>query len=74
MRSLDDLAAGGGAGRGAVYILFLNADSTVKAEQKISNTQGGLTGPLDNADRFGSSVAALGDLDADGVVDLAVGA
>ena len=27
--------------RGAVYVLFLNNDGTVKAEQKISDTAGG---------------------------------
>ncbi|MCH7720800.1 MAG: FG-GAP repeat protein, partial [Planctomycetes bacterium] len=75
-----DLAVGaprdddGGNGRGAVYILFLNADGTVKAEQKISDTEGGFNGRLDDVDAFGTSVASLGDLDADGVGDLAVGA
>ncbi|MCP4963048.1 MAG: hypothetical protein GY925_27750, partial [Actinomycetia bacterium] len=64
----------GGGDRGAVYVLFLNADGTVKAEQKISSTTGGLTGPLDNDDRFGRSVAGMGDLDGDGIVDIAVGA
>ncbi|MCP3935906.1 MAG: CSLREA domain-containing protein, partial [Actinomycetia bacterium] len=64
----------GGSGRGAVHVLFLNADGTVKAEQKISSTTGGLTGPLGDADRFGRSVAGLGDLDGDGIVDIAVGA
>ena len=42
--------------------------------QKISSTQGGFTGILDLHDYFGTSVASLGDLDFDGVVDLAVGA
>ncbi|MCP4960910.1 MAG: hypothetical protein GY925_16795, partial [Actinomycetia bacterium] len=64
----------GGSGRGAVYVLFLNADGTVKAEQKISSTTGGLTGPLDNSDYFGISVAGVGDLDGDGIADIAVGA
>ncbi|MCP3938449.1 MAG: hypothetical protein GY708_24140, partial [Actinomycetia bacterium] len=64
----------GGSDRGAVYVLFLNVDGTVKAEQKISSTTGALTGPLDNSDRFGSSVAGVGDLDGDGIVDVAVGA
>jgi hypothetical protein len=54
-----------------VYILFLNADGTVRAEQKISSTQGGLTGPLDSGDRFGSSVCNLGDVDRDGTTDIA---
>ena len=56
---INDLAVGsykdddGGADRGAVYVLFLNADGTVKAEQKISDTLGGFTAVLDNADEFG---------------------
>jgi hypothetical protein len=64
----------GGSGRGAVWVLFLNSDGTVKAQQKISDTEGGFTGTLDNGDEFGLGLASLGDLDSDGVVDLAVGA
>lgn len=63
----------GGANRGAVWILFLNGNGTVKAQQKISSTQGGFTGELDDEDRWGVSAAALGDLNEDGVADLAVG-
>ena len=77
---VTDLAVGcwldddGGPDRGAVWVLFMNADGTVKAEQKISDTQGGFAGSLDDGDQFGTSVAALGDLDGDGIQDLAVGA
>lgn len=77
---VDDLAVGelgsndGGSQRGAVWILFLDADQTVKAHQKISSTHGGFAGALGDSDFFGRSVAALGDLDGDGVTDLAVGA
>ncbi len=81
---IDDLAVGawrdddGGTDRGAVWILFLNADGTVKSDQtqKISDTEGGFKGILDEVDLFGISVAALGDLDGDGpsVLALAVGA
>ncbi|MCH8880668.1 MAG: VCBS repeat-containing protein, partial [Planctomycetes bacterium] len=46
----------------------------VLSHQKISDTEGGFTGILDDLDWFGTSVAALGDLDGDGVGDLAVGA
>ncbi len=77
---VDDLAVGacwdddGGPSRGAVWILFMNADGTVKNEQKISQTAGGFGGVLDDEDLFGCSLARLGDLDDDGVEDLAVGA
>jgi len=64
----------GGLNRGAVWILFLNPDGTVKDEQKISSTHGGFTGALENGDHFGRSVSGIGDLDQDGHVDLAVGA
>jgi len=55
----------GGANRGAVWVLFLNTDGTVKDFQKISDTAGGFAGVLDNNDFFGISVASLGDLDGD---------
>ena len=76
---VTDLAIGargddGGESRGAVWILFLDSDSTVKAHQKISSTEGNFSGVLDNGDRFGSSVGFLGDLDGDTIGDIAVGA
>ncbi len=58
----DDSKSGSGIDRGAVYILFLNRDGTVKGEQKISDTQGGLTAALGAEDWFGRSVAGLGDV------------
>ncbi|MCH8881312.1 MAG: FG-GAP repeat protein, partial [Planctomycetes bacterium] len=59
---VGDIAVGalrdddGGPDRGAVWVLFLNTDGTVKSEQKISSTDGGFTGMLDAVDYFGSSV------------------
>jgi hypothetical protein len=63
----------GGTGRGAVHVLFMNSDGTIKNSQIIAHDTGG--GPLlsDN-DNFGRSLASLGDLDGDGITDLAVGA
>ncbi|MCH7574705.1 MAG: FG-GAP repeat protein [Candidatus Marinimicrobia bacterium] len=77
---IADIAVGadydddGGTQRGAVYVLFMNANGTVKSDQKISDTEGDFTAILDDEDLFGRSVAALGDLDNDGVTDLVVGA
>jgi hypothetical protein len=77
---VPDLAVGaigddnGGNKNGAVWILLLNADGTVKAEQKISDTMGGFSGGLDNVEEFGLALGAAGDVDGDGVGDLAVGA
>ena len=79
---IPDMAVGayldddGGYHAGAVYIIFLNSDGTAKAMTKISNSHGNLASfyTLDSGDAFGSSIAAIGDLNSDGVADLAVGA
>lgn len=63
----------GGTDMGAVWMLFLEDDGTVRAERKISATQGGFAGPLLGWGEFGYACAALGDLDGDGIGDLAVG-
>lgn len=77
---VNDLAVGafldddGGSNRGAVWILFLNSNDNVISQTKISNTSGGFNGVLNNGDRLGSSVAYLGDINNDGLIELAVGA
>ena len=64
-----------------MFVLWLGLSSRALAQpgwvlshQKISDTEGGFTGTLDDFDYFGYAVASLGDLDGDGVGDLAVGA
>ena len=83
---IEDIAVGayldddGGTNRGAVYILGLNfsptinSQGTVSSDQKISDTAGGFTATLDQSDQFGISVAGIGDINNDGIEDIAVGA
>ena len=61
-----------GTDHGAVYVMFMNSNGTVKANQMIAHTAHG--GPaLANRAFFGVSIASMGDMDGDGIVDLAVG-
>ena len=63
----------GGTDRGAVHVLFMNANGTVKSSQKIaSGTAAARCSPT--AMSSAARSASLGDLDGDGVTDLAVGA
>ena len=67
---LDDA---GGAARGTVHIMFMNTDGSVDSTVEINDTT--TNGPtLADSDGFGGDVANIGDLDGDGVNDLAVGA
>ncbi len=67
-----------GTDSGRVYILMMNTDRTVRSLQlldvynirdKISNGDG-----IHQYDRFGSSVAHMGDIDGDGRTEIVVGA
>ncbi len=76
---VNDLAAGAylddgsGINRGAVHIMFMNTDGSIDSTVEINDATA--NGPvLSNSDSFGASVASIGDLDGDGVDDLAVGA
>lgn len=58
---------------GRVYILFLNADGSPSNFIAIDRNTPGLAGLVD-ADQFGTGLATIGDVDGDGVQDIAVGA
>ena len=75
---INDLAVGAGnpihsSTKGSIHIIFMNANGSVKSTVEIDDST--TNGPtLNNGDRFGYSIDNLGDLNADGVNDLAVGA
>jgi len=46
----------------------------VSSAQKISETNGNFTQTLNSGDQFGTALANLGDLNLDGIGDIAVGA
>ncbi|MEN8927356.1 MAG: FG-GAP-like repeat-containing protein [Flavobacteriales bacterium] len=69
-RSDDD----GATDAGAVYILFMNSNGTVKSNQKISMLDGGFTDTLTTNSFFGYGVAGVGDYNGDGIPDIAVSA
>ncbi len=63
----------GAPNRGAAFIIFMNSDATVKSTVSISSLTA--NGPTLTADEhYGTAVCDLGDLNEDGVLDLAVGA
>ena len=76
---IPDIAVGaigdntGGSYRGAIHIMFMNTDGSVKSTVEINdNTANGPS--LSNTDFFGRSVASIGDLNRDGIPDIVVGA
>ena len=64
----------GAINAGAVYVLVLSSAGVVASASTISNSDGNLPFTLSASDHFGISVAPVGDLNADGTQDIAVGA
>lgn len=62
-------------GLGDAYILYLNADKTVKTYTKIDELEGGFNLEFDTGDqeRFSRSISFVGDLRGDGTVAINVG-
>ncbi len=75
----NDLAIGapgdddGGLDIGAVWILFLRPDGTVKDEKKINRLDGNFEGDINFQDNFGKRIATVGDLNGDGTIDIISG-
>jgi len=59
--------------RGAVWVLLMNNDGSVKKEVEISQNLGGFTGSLGFEEIFGMGLSPLGDFNGDGIPDIAVG-
>ena len=76
---VNDIAVGAhedsnnGNDKGAVYIHYLNSDGSLKEGSKVIR-HGTTNGPdVHSSGGYGNSVENIGDLDGDGVNDLAVG-
>lgn len=74
---VEDIAVGapikslGGGAFGSVFIHFMNSDGSIDSTTEINNTT--LNGPTYSGNfRYGDSIANIGDLNGDGVVDIAV--
>lgn len=58
---------------GWAYILYLNANKTVKSFSRINNTDGDFNLNLDSEERFSRSISYVGDLKGDGSIAINIG-
>ncbi|MCK0132078.1 integrin alpha [Flavobacteriaceae bacterium F08102] len=58
---------------GWAYVLYLNADKTVKSFTRINNTDGGFNLNLGAEERFSRSISYMGDLKGDGSIAINFG-
>ncbi len=59
-----------GVDRGAIWVLLLRSNGTVKSSQKIGAFTLGLEEALKNDDQFGWALTAMGDIDGDGRAEI----
>lgn len=70
---VDDLAVGAPGNDGAVWIVFLDFDGTAVGQQQIASGIGGLPDTAATGESLGLAIASVGDVDGDGICDLAAG-
>jgi hypothetical protein len=73
---INEIAAGAYSrnGRGAVYLIYLKSDGSLKSYKEIGPGLNGFNATLQSGDLFGMSVDGPGDINGDGYGDLLVGA
>lgn len=69
---INDLAVSEASNR-TIWLLLMNADGTLKGTREISPGKNGLPASMDLTSNFGRCITNMGDMDGDGVSELAIG-